>query len=74
MSSEEYYKSLYGENPADYNGKNPSCKLCDKEAENLDEYCEEHQRCYYCGERETCEEEGTNCKGKAENLKEQANI
>ena len=58
----EYYKSLYGENPADYNGNNPSCLLCDKEAEHLDEYCEDHQRCYYCGERETCEDEGKNCK------------
>ena len=64
----EYYKSLYGENPADYNGNNPSCLLCDKEAENLDEYCEEHQRCYYCGERETCEDEGKNCKEETENL------
>ena len=63
----EYYKSLYGENPADYNGNNPSCLLCDKEAEHLDEYCEDHQRCYYCGERETCEDEGTNCNEEAEN-------
>ena len=48
--------------PREWNGTNPSCKLCDKEIEMNDEYCEDHQRCYYCGEREECEGEGTNCK------------
>jgi len=51
----EYYKSLYGENPADYNGKNASCLLCDKEAEHLDEYCEDHQNCVMCNSNNDCE-------------------
>jgi len=50
------------DDPTEWNGTNPSCKLCDKEIEHMDEYCEDHQRCYYCGEREECEDEGINCK------------
>lgn len=40
------------EDPTEWNGKNPECKLCDKDIEHMDEYCEDHQRCYYCGDRE----------------------
>ena len=36
---------------------NPKCLDCDNESINLDEYCENHQRCYYCGEREVCDNE-----------------
>lgn len=49
------------DDPRDWNGKNPTCELCEKEVEMNDEYCEDHQRCYYCGEREVCEDEGENC-------------
>ena len=56
--------ALFGvpENPCEWDGENPQCKLCEKEIEKDDEYCEDHQRCYYCGEREECEEEGISCK------------
>jgi len=48
--------------PTEWNGTNPSCKLCEKEIEYMDEYCEDHQRCDDCGERETCEEDCPNYK------------
>ena len=41
-------------NPAYFTGKNASCKLCDADAINLDEYCEKHQRCYFCGDNDDC--------------------
>ena len=44
-------------NPAYFTGKNASCKLCDADAINLDEYCEKHQRCIMCGANDDC-----NCK------------
>lgn len=43
--------------PTEYNGKNVICGYCDKEAEHDDLYCEDHQRCEECGEREICEDE-----------------
>lgn len=43
------------DDPTEWNGKNARCKLCDNDAENFDEYCEEHQRCDFCGEREECD-------------------
>mgnify|MGYP003654521785 FL=1 len=46
------------EDPTEWNGTNPDCKLCEKEIEMNSEHCEDHQRCYYCGEREECEDEG----------------
>ena len=57
-------KQLFGTptDPSEWNGNNPECKLCDKEIEMDSEHCEDHQRCYYCGEREICEEHGVNCK------------
>lgn len=64
----QYYKSLYGDNPVDYNGQNILCLLCEKEVEHDEEHCEEHCRCYYCGERENCIDEGINCKEEVENL------
>jgi|TARA_R110002050_G_scaffold168129_1_gene299235 hypothetical protein len=64
----QYYKSLYGENPVDYNGQNVLCLLCEKEVEHDEEHCEEHLGCYYCGERENCIDEGINCKEEVENL------
>ena len=33
------------------------CELCWDEAIDLDTYCEEHQRCPDCGEREKCHED-----------------
>jgi len=33
------------------------CELCWNEAIDLDTYCEEHQRCSDCGEREICDED-----------------
>ena len=41
--------------PTQWNGVNPTCKLCEKEAENMDEYCEDHQRCVICGDNDDCE-------------------
>mgnify|MGYP004454448715 CR=1 FL=1 len=43
--------------PTEWDDNNPECKLCDKEAEIDDEYCEDHQRCCDCSDREGC-----NCK------------
>tara|TARA_R100001530_G_scaffold77134_1_gene54068 strand:- start:191 stop:412 length:222 start_codon:yes stop_codon:yes gene_type:complete len=31
-----------------------ACKLCWNEAIDFDEYCKDHQKCYYCGTREDC--------------------
>ena len=45
------------EDPTEWNGTNPSCLLCEKEIELIYEYCEDHQRCYYCGERDLSEED-----------------
>ena len=41
--------------PSDWNGDNPSCKLCDKQVEFNDVYCEDHQRCDDCGDNDDCE-------------------
>ena len=43
------------ENPINWNGINPRCKLCEKEIEMNDEYCEDHQRCFHCGENDDCD-------------------
>tara|TARA_R110000824_G_scaffold357582_2_gene545149 strand:- start:1933 stop:2223 length:291 start_codon:yes stop_codon:yes gene_type:complete len=43
------------ENPSDWNGINPNCKLCEKEIEKNDEYCEDHQRCFWCGDNDNCD-------------------
>ena len=45
------------ENPTEWDGTNPECKLCNKEIEIDSEHCEDHQRCCDCGDREGC-----NCK------------
>ena len=42
-------------NPINWDGNNRKCKLCDKDSENFDEYCEDHQRCYYCGDNDDCD-------------------
>lgn len=31
------------------------CELCDNTALDHDEYCEDHQPCYYCNSREDCD-------------------
>tara|TARA_R110002051_G_C8607483_1_gene481365 strand:+ start:447 stop:758 length:312 start_codon:yes stop_codon:yes gene_type:complete len=41
--------------PTEFNGKNRKCNLCDKDAENMDEYCENHQRCIVCGDNDDCD-------------------
>jgi hypothetical protein len=38
-------------------GKFYQCELCYNEAIEMDTYCEEHQRCFDCGEREVCNED-----------------
>jgi hypothetical protein len=43
------------DDPTEWNGDNPECKLCPKTAEMDDEYCEDHQRCYFCGENDDCD-------------------
>ena len=46
----------YGDDPTQWNGTNPKCEICgEKEVEMNDNYCEDHQDCYYCGEREDCD-------------------
>ena len=65
MNEQDYIKAThasYGEDPTLFNGQNPKCELCDKQVEKYDEFCEDHQRCYYCGEREVCVDQGKNCK------------
>ena len=49
------YISKDNNNPINWDGNNKKCKLCDKDAENMDEYCENHQRCYNCGDNEDCD-------------------
>ena len=48
-------RSTHGDDPTEFDGKNPSCKLCEKDIEMNDEYCEDHQRCIMCGENDDCE-------------------
>jgi hypothetical protein len=54
---EDWAKATYQscDDPTEFNGNNISCKLCDKDAENFDEYCENHQRCIVCGENNDCD-------------------
>ena len=66
ISYGKWVKSTYQncDDPTEWNGDNPICNIedCEKEVEYDDEYCEDHQRCCYCGEREECEDSGDNCK------------
>ena len=59
MNFENWNKATYQhcEDPTEFNGENKKCNLCEKDAEMDDEYCEDHQGCNICGEREKCEEE-----------------
>ena len=59
MNYEKWHKGTYQncDDPTEWNGENRKCNLCDKEAENMDEYCEDHQRCMVCGDNDDC-----NCK------------
>ena len=41
--------------PIEFNGKNRTCNLCDKDAQSMDEYCDDHQRCVMCGDNDDCE-------------------
>ena len=40
--------------PTEWDGNNRKCNLCDKDAENMDEFCENHQPCIMCGDNEYC--------------------
>ena len=59
-------------NPINWDGNNRKCKLCDKDAENMDEYCQDHQPCIMCNENDycNCEDEWSNvsscCEAKME--------
>ncbi len=51
-------KRLFGfsQDPSEWSGKNALCKVCgEKEVEINDDYCEDHQRCYDCGENDYCD-------------------
>jgi len=56
MNYENWHKATYQncDDPTVWNGTNPSCKLCEKEIEQHDEYCEDHQRCIMCGDNDDC--------------------
>ena len=55
------------DDPTEWDGNNPKCTLdyCDFDVVNYDEYCEDHQRCYYCGDRENCDDD---CPNNMDNL------
>ena len=57
FSERDWIKGTYQSynDPTEWNGTNPSCKLCDNEIEYMDEYCEDHQPCIMCNEREECD-------------------
>tara|TARA_R100000458_G_scaffold31173_1_gene28578 strand:- start:736 stop:1065 length:330 start_codon:yes stop_codon:yes gene_type:complete len=57
ISEKDWIKATYQHcvDPTEWNGTNPSCKLCDKEIEYMDEYCEDHQACIMCGENDDCD-------------------
>tara|TARA_R110000824_G_scaffold397267_2_gene599831 strand:+ start:4563 stop:4880 length:318 start_codon:yes stop_codon:yes gene_type:complete len=40
--------------PTEWDGNNRKCNLCDKDAENMDEFCENHQPCIMCNDNEDC--------------------
>ena len=42
------------DDPTEWNGNNRKCNLCDKDAENMDEFCENHQACIMCNDNEDC--------------------
>lgn len=42
--------------PREFDSKKTLCKICgEKEVEFNDDYCEDHEDCFYCGEREDCD-------------------
>ena len=50
-------------NPINWDEKNnPKCNIdyCDKQVEMNDDYCEDHQSCYYCTNRLNCDDECPN--------------
>ena len=57
ISEGDYIRGLYQncDDPTEWNGTNPTCKLCDNEAEMYDDYCEDHQECVICGENDVCD-------------------
>lgn len=57
MNEEDYIKSTHQNSvdPTEWNGQNPKCNLCYKEAEQFDDFCEDHQRCVMCGDNDDCE-------------------
>ena len=61
MNEEDYIKSTHQNrvDPTEFDGKNPSCELCDKEIEMYSDFCEDHQDCIMCGANDCteCEDE-----------------
>jgi len=57
INFEGWVKGTYGSSndPTEFNGNNRSCNLCEKDAESMDEYCEDHQRCILCGDNDDCD-------------------
>lgn len=60
FNEHDYIKAThasYGDDPTEWNGTNPKCEIsdCENEIEPMDEYCCDHQRCDFCGEREGCD-------------------
>jgi len=57
MNYQDWKEGTYqaSNDPIEFNGKNRTCNLCDKDAENMDEYCDNHQKCIMCGENDDCE-------------------
>ena len=64
INYEDWLRGTYQicNDPTEWNGENRKCNLCEMEAENMDEYSENHQRCIMCGDNDDCD-----CKDEWEN-------
>jgi hypothetical protein len=62
MSFGDWVKGTYQncDDPTEWNGKNPKCKLCDEDVDFGTEHCYDHKRCIFCGDHECeCKEESS---------------
>ena len=59
ITEEQYIKGIRSgyNDPTEQNGDNVCCKICDKDALPFEDYCEDHQPCYYCGQIKNCTDE-----------------